>query len=565
MFRRVLMLSAAVLALPLTTFPAVAQTLDWEPVTQERLNDPAPGEWPSKRRTLNGWGYSPLDQINRENVDELEVAWAFQTGTAGTIEWTPQVVNGVMFLQVNNDGVLAIDAENGDLIWEYNYRMMSSERMAELGVGGGNTSRGIVIYDDKVIAHFGDSHVVALDATSGQEVWKTFTDGLGYTSPGIVADGVLISGNRAKNYDRGFITGLDVETGEMLWRTYSIPAEGEPGYDSWETPGAAEIGHGSVWGTPTYDPELDLVYVTTGNPDPYTPQTRPGDNLYTQSLLALDAQTGEIEWYHQFIPNDAWDQDSIMEPILIDIEWEGEPRKAVIHTGKSGFTNLLDRETGEYLGSMFTTYQNIFESVDDEGRPVLNEDVIPRPGERVIACPSTRGGTDWPARSYSPDTGYYYLSGNNVCMDVEGFVYNPGDPLRNIDDIRIVAPDYDYIGELFAIDPETLEVAWSVEYDIPTSAIALPTAGGLVFAGMMDRNFVAYDDSTGEELWRQRLDAPIEAHPISYEIDGTQYIAVPTGCCTIVGGALANELTPGVVGPTGTGVIWVFKLEDDAA
>lgn len=555
-------LLALAVALPLATTGVIAQDSSWTPITQDILDNPPDSDWLSRRRTLDGQGYSPLDQINRDNVGDLEVAWAFQSGTSGNVEWTPQVANGVMFVQANNDRVLALDAATGDLKWEYTYRMLPAERMKELGVGGGATSRGIVIYEDKIIAHFGDSHVVAIDAVSGKEVWKTFTDGLGYTSPGIVADGVLISGNRAKNYDRGFITGIDTTSGEVLWKTYAIPGEGEPGYETWEIPGTAEVGHGSVWGTATYDKELGQVYITIGNPDPYTNETRRGDNLYTHSVLAMEPKTGNIVWYHQFVPNDSWDVDSIMEPVLFDAEYKGEQRKLMIHTGKSGFTNLLDRSTGEYLDSMFVTYQNVFSSVDENGRPVNNADVIPRPGERVIACPSTRGGTDWPARSYSPRTGLYYLTGNHVCMDVEGLAYNPGDNMRNLDDKRVVAPGYEHIGELFAINPLTMEFDWTVKYDIPTTGIPLPTAGGVLFSGTIDRFFVAYNDETGEELWRHRVDQPIESHPISYSVDGTQYVAITSGCCSIVGGAMARELTPGVVGPTGTGVIWVFKLPD---
>lgn len=546
---------------PLLATGVTAQTA-WQPVTQDLLTNPPDGWWPSKTRTPDGSRYSPLDQINRDNVADLEVAWVLETG-APAVEGTPAVANGIMYFQARSQRVIAADATTGDIIWVYEYELLPQEERAELGVGGDGRSRGIVLYEDMVFMHTGDSHIVALDAQTGQELWKTFTDGRGYTSPGIIADGVLVSGNRAKNNDRAFVTGVDTETGEVLWQTYVIPGPGEPGYETWEVEGTAERGHGSVWGSPTYDPVLNLVYVTTGNPDPYTNQTRPGDNLYVQSVLAMDPQTGEINWYHQFIPNDSWDQDSINEAILFDAEIDGEMRHLMVHTGKSGFTNLLDRETGEWLDSMFTTYLNIFTGVDEDGHPILNEDVIPRPGERVIACPSTRGGTDWPARAYSPVTGLYYLSGNHICMDVEGVAYAPGDPNRNIDDIRVVAPGYEHIGEMFAIDPLTMEVVWSLPYDIPTSAIPLPTGGGLVFAGTIDRYFIAYNDETGEELWRQRVNAPVEGHPIAYEVDGVQYIAVPTGCCSLVGGAIARELTPEVIGPTGTGQIWVFRLPQD--
>ncbi|HEX7005065.1 MAG TPA: PQQ-binding-like beta-propeller repeat protein [Trueperaceae bacterium] len=542
-----------------------AQLEPWQSITEEFLTNPPASAWPSKRRTPNSWGYSPLDQINTENVSDLELAWSIDTGVAGQVEWTPVVANGRMFLQAGATRIMAMDAATGDLLWTYEYEMLPAEERAELGVGGSSTSRGLTLFQDMVIGHFGDSHIVAVDAETGQEVWKTFTDGGGYTSPGIIADGVLISGNSAKGYDRAFVTGTDPESGEVLWKTYMIPGPGEPGYETWEVEGTAEVGHASAWMTPSYDPELNLVYVGTGNPDPYTPQSRPGDNLYTGSILALDPQTGEIVWYHQVMPNDSWDLGSVMETILVDLEIDGETVPALLHTNKGGFLNILNRETGEYIDHTFVVYQNVIESVDPEtGRPTYNEEVIPHPGERVIACPSTRGGTDWPARAYSPETNLYYLSGNHVCMDVEGFAWSDGMPMRNIDDIRVVAEGYeDRIGELFAFHADTLEPAWSVEFELPTTAIPLPTAGGLVFAGHTDRFFRAYDAETGEELWGARLTGPIEGHPISYAVDGTQYVAVPAGCCSLVGSAMLRDFAPEALGPAGTGSIFVFKLDND--
>jgi len=549
-------------ALPLAA-TAIAQDA-WQPITEDFLNNPPDEAWPAKRRTPSALGYSPLDQINRENVADLELAFVLETGVMGTNEGTPVVVNDVMFYQARSQRIIAADAATGQLIWTYDYNVRPVEERSELGIGGDQTSRGIVVYENMVIANMGDAVILALDAQSGQEIWRTETNAQGYTSPGMIAGGILVSGGRARDNDRASVTGVDAETGEILWERYVIPGPGEPGYETWEVEGTAERGHGSVWGTPTYDPELNLVYIFVGNPDPYTRQTRPGDNLYTNSVLALDPPTGEIVWYHQFVPNDSWDVDSIMEGILFDAEYQGEMRHLMIHTGKSGFTNLLDRETGEWLDYRFTAYQNVFASVDENGRPTMNEDLVPRPGERVIACPSTRGGTDWPARSYSPDTGLYYISGNHVCMDVEGIEYSPGDPNRNLDDFRVRAPGYDeYIGELWAIDPLTMETAWSVTYEHPTSAIPLPTAGGLLFAGDVDNTVRAYADDSGELLWSHPVASTVEGHPISYMVDGVQYVAFPTGCCSIAGAGLASELTPDILGLRGSAQIWVFRLPQD--
>jgi PQQ-dependent dehydrogenase (methanol/ethanol family) len=549
--------------LPAAT-PAFAQFENWQSITDEFLNNPPDEAWPSKRRVPGAMGYSPLDQITRDNVNDLELAFVLETGVLGANEGTPVVVNGVMFFQARSQKVIAADAATGRLLWEYKYDLLPAEQRTELGVAGDGYSRGVVVYEDMILANMGDSHVVAIDAKTGQEIWRTQTNGMGYTSPGIIANGVLVSGNRAKNYDRGSVTGIDAKSGEILWEKHMIPGPGEPGYETWEVEGTAEIGHASIWGSPTYDPVLNLVYIFVGNPDPYTPETRPGDNLYTNSVVALNPQTGEIVWYHQFVPNDAWDVDSVMEGISIDAEYNGEMRHLMIHTGKSGFTNLLDRETGEWLDHTFTTYQNIFESVDENGRPTMVKDKIPRPGERVIACPSTRGGTDWPARAYSPDTGLYYLSGNHICMDVEGLEYSPGDPMRNLDDIRVVAPGYEgRIGAIFAIDPLTMEKAWTVEIEHPTSTIPLPTAGGLIFTGEVDNTVRAYADDTGELLWTHPTSNPGEGHPISYEVDGVQYVAFPTGCCSIVGAALARENTPEIMSISGTNQIWVFRLPQD--
>lgn len=551
------------LTLPVMAVPALAQD-GWQPVTEDFLYNPPDEAWPSKRRNPLGWGYSPLDQINRENVADLELAFVLETGALGANQGTPVVVNGVMFFQARSQRVIAADAATGALLWDYRYTLLPQEQRTELGVAGDQASRGVVVYENMVIANMGDSHVVALDAQTGQEIWRTQTTGQGYSSPGMIAGGVLVSGNRAVDNDRAAVSGIDTETGEILWERYVIPGPGEPGYETWEIEGTAERGHGSVWGSPVYDPALDLVYIFVGNPDPYTNQTRPGDNLYTNSVLALRPQSGEIVWYHQFVPNDSWDVDSTMEGILFDAEIDGEMRHLIVHTGKSGFTNLLDRETGEWLDYTFTTYQNIFLDVDENGRPTQNPDVIPNPGERVVACPSTRGGTDWPARSYSPETGLYYLSGNHICMDVQGFEYSPGDPNRNIQDIRVVAPGYEgRIGKIFAIDATTLDEVWSVEIEHPTSAILLPTAGGVLFSGEVDNTVRAYDDSTGELLWTHPVSNAAEGHPITYAVDGVQYVAFPTGCCSLVGGGLARENNPEIMSIPGTNQIWVFRLPDE--
>ncbi len=565
--------AAALLAAPAVGLPsaAAAQEAGWEPgergwtpVTQAFLNDPPPGAWPSRRRTLDHQAFTPLAQITPANVGELAVAWIFDTGVTGSVQWEPIVVNGRMFLQLNCAGVVALDAATGALLWRYTYELLPPAERQARGVSGCQASRGLTVFDDRIMAHFGDSHIVALDALSGEELWKTFTDGLGYSSPGIMAGGVLVSGNRAKDHDRAFVTGIDPYSGEILWKRYVIPGPGEYGYDSWEVEGTAEIGHGSVWLTPSHDPELDLVYIPTGNPDPYTSWTRPGDNLYTNSVLALRPATGEIVWYHQYIPHDSWDQDMAMSPVLADLEIEGELRKVLVHSGKSGFTNVLDRATGEFLGHRFTTYQNIFLDVDPvTGRPVMNDALRPRPGVQVTACPSTRGGTDWPGRAFSPETGLYYISGNHVCMEVEGIEFVPGEtPLRNIADRMVPAPGHDHIGELWAIDPVTLETAWSIRYPIATSATPLPTGSGLLFVGHMDRNLYAYDAATGEELWRRGLDHHIESHPISYEVDGVQYLAVATGGGSLIGGALVRLLSPDWNLPRQSGMLWVFRLRE---
>jgi len=536
--------------------------INWEPITQEFLNEPPPQVWVTKRRTFDAQGFSPLDQITPENVQKLEVAWDFDTGVTGSVQWEPKVVNDVLFVQTDCQGVLALDARTGHQLWAYEYRLLPIWTRWFRGVAGCQTSRGLAIYGDKLLAHFGDSHIVGIDASTGEEVWKTFTDGYGYSSPGIVADGVLVSGNRAKEYDRAFVTGLDPETGEILWRTYVIPSRGQPGYETWEIDGSAEMGHGSVWLSPSYDPELNLVYLGTGNPNPYTAQSRPGDNLYTNSVLAMDPQTGRIVWHHQYLPNDSWDQDMAMTPILADVEIDGEVRPVLLHTGKTGWLNVLDRRTGEFLGHTFTTYQNIILDVDAKtGRPKTDRELVPKPGKRVIACPSTRGGTSWPGRAFSPETGLYYISGNHVCMDVEGIAFRPRlVALRNIDDRFVQAPGFEHVGEIWAIDPSTLETVWTIQYDIPTTATLLPTAGGVLFAGHIDRHLYAYDPTTGEELWSHELDHQIESHPITYEIDGDQYVAVATGGGSLVGSDLVEVFAPEWSLPEGPGRIWVFRL-----
>ena len=542
-------------------------TGEYRPVTQERLENPEPENWLSYRATYDGWGYSPLYQIDADNVADLVPVWSFSTGVNSGHEAPPVVNDGVMFVTTPGNQVIAIDASTGDLLWLYEHEM------PEDVIGFHYTNRGVALFGDKVYTATLDARVVALDAATGDVVWdmSVADNGRGYyiTLAPLTARGkVMVGVSGGELGIRGFVVALDTETGEEVWRTHTVPAPGEPGNDSW--PGDSwQTGGAAVWITGHYDPELGLTYWGTGNPGPWMGDARPGDNLYTNSVIALDVDTGELANYHQYHWNGSWDWDEVSTPLLIDVERDGRTFPALVHPGRNGYLWLLERgaDAISFVDAWPYVRQNVFTSIDPEtGRPTYDEEHKPGIGARAEFCPSLWGGKDWPPAAYNPGTGLLYIPANeNLCGAITGreVQYRPGRAFTGAQTEMNVWPGADHIGELQAWDINTGEEVWTAEFESPNWGPVLTTAGNLVFmGGTSDRYFRAFDARTGEALWEQRTNSGVIGVPSSYMIDGVQYIAVQSGF-----GVDAASMRRRVDADQGTesfvpqgGVIWVFAL-----
>ena len=541
---------------------------EWEPITEERLLNPEDGDWHYYRRTYDVTGFSPLDQINRTNVTDLRLVWAYSMRDNSRWVPTPIIANGLMYVSEGSGRVVAFDVATGDVAWIHRRNYPEDIGLSQAY----NRARGVSVYNDKVYWGTADSYLVALNALTGEQMWEVktgdYTTGEGHNHPGLIADGKVIVGfTGGDRTGRGSIAAHDAETGEFLWKTYTVPEPGEPGSESWADSALPPLG-GNTWGTISYDPELKRIYMGTGQPKPWATTLRgPGDALYTNSILSLDIDTGEIVWYFQVVPADNWDLDSPHESMLIDLEIGGTTRKALVETSKIGWGLVLDRVTGEFIHAFRTGYDNLITGWSDTGRPSFNPDLIPTredvdSGRVFEVCPHLHGTRNLNAPSYSPVTGLYYLGINNSCMDVI-FVteeYEEGGRYSGVGTNRKRVPDYDYIGEFVAFNPVTGQRAWQYRptNDDVMTASALATGGGIVFGGTANRKLFALDADTGEHLWETRLNGDISGAPVTFEVDGKQYLAVGAG------GRIAQTTSYAPLADIditeGNGVVWVFAL-----
>ncbi|UYQ70796.1 PQQ-binding-like beta-propeller repeat protein [Pelagibacterium flavum] len=550
---------------------------DLTPVTDEMLNNPPDGDWLMWRRTYNGWGYSPLDEINKDNVGDLELAWAWGMSPGGRSQETPLVHDGILYLQNSSHLIQALDGATGELIWEYEYELPDEVNP--------NGERSKAIYDDKLIIATRDAHLIALDAKTGQLIWdKTvanYEHGFAFSSGPIVANGVVVQGmTGCSNAQPGgcFFTGHDVDTGEELWRVHTIARGDTPEGNSWNgLPLESRYG-ASAWITGSYDPEQNLIFAGVGQPYPWNveiagltpPSSDPNvtnEALYTNSTLAIDVTTGELEWYHQYLETDSLDLDYAYERILVDLPFNGEMRQQVVTTGKIGIIESLDRTTGEWLWAQETAPQNVVLSIDpDTGEKEINPEVIPVIGETTFNCPADPGSKAWQATAYSPRTETLYLPTVEFCSNT---TVNPLDPgeiytgggLQTF--ARVPHPDGDgNIGQVRAINLVDQSEVWQYRQYAPVTSATLPTGGGLVFVGSLDRKFMAFDDETGEKLWESGpLSNSLESFPISYEAGGKQYVAVVANWASGLG-RLAS-LTPDIRLPSDNpATLYVFALPD---
>ena len=547
-----------------------SQERDWEPITEERLLDPEDGDWMNYRRTYDVTGFSPLDQINRDNVGDLRMVWAWSVRDNSRWVPTPIVANGLMYVAEGSGRVIAFDAVSGDVAWMHTRSYPEDiEKSQALG-----RHRGVSVYGDTIYWGTADAALVALDALTGEQRWEVstgdYSTGLGHSHPALIADGKVVLGFAGGDRSgRGVVVAHDAETGEHIWTTYTVPAPGEPGYETWTEREIPPLG-GLTWNTISYDPELGLIYLGTGQPTPWASTLRgPGDALYTNCILALDLDTGEIEWYFQVVPSDNWDLDATHESMLVDLVIDGVERKALIETSKIGWGVVLDRETGRFINAFRTGHDNIITGWTDTGSPIFNPEQIPTlddvDSDRIFeVCPHFHGTRNLNSPSFSPETGLYYSGINNSCMDVT-FVseeYQPGRIYRGMGSRVKMVPGYDYIGEFVAFNPVSGERAWEYrpESGAPMTASALATAGGIVFGGTADRRFFALDADSGDLLWETRLNGDISGAPVTFEIDGRQYLAVGAG--GRIGQTTSYARLTDLTLPQGSGVVWVFALPE---
>ncbi|MEE2669561.1 MAG: methanol/ethanol family PQQ-dependent dehydrogenase [Gemmatimonadota bacterium] len=551
-----------------TLRPAALSGQLYRPVTDERLLSPEPENWLSYRGTYNGWGYSPLDQIDVSNVQDLVPVWTFSTGAGGGHESPPIVNDGIMFVTTPGNQVLALDVRTGDLLWRYRHELPLDR------VAFHDTNRGVALFGDKVYTATLDARVVALDARSGEFVWDTSVadNAAGYymTLAPLAARGkVMVGVSGGELGIRGFVVALDTETGEEVWRTHTIPGPGEPGNDTW--PGDSwRTGGAAVWLTGHYDADLGLTYWGTGNPGPWIGDQRPGDNLYTNSVIALDVDTGELVAHHQYHWNGSWDWDEVSTPLLVDVEREGRSIAGLVHPGRNGYLWILERgpDAINFVEAQPFVQQNVFTSIDRQtGRPTYDEDRKPGTGKLADFCPSWWGGKDWPPAAYNPTTKLLYIPANeNLCATSEGeeVEYRPGRAFIGADTEMTLRAGADHIGELQAWDLNAGEQVWATEFDSQNWGPVLTTGGGLVFmGGTNDRYFRAFNARTGEVLWQQRTNSGVIGVPSTYAVDGVQYVAVQSGW-----GVDAASMGRRIDGQRGTstfvpegGVVWVFALE----
>ena len=532
---------AVLASMLVASFPVVAQ------VPYDRIVRAAtePQNWLTYNGGYFSQRYSTLAQITPANVSDLEMKWMVQNQVVGAWQSNPLVVDGVMYLTERPNDVMAVDAKTGAMFWLYRYTPSDKARVC-----CGANNRGVAILGDTLFMGTLDAHLIAIDATSGRPLWNIEVGDVNKAysitmAPLVIKDKVLVGVGGGEFGIRGFIAAYDAKTGREAWRFYTIPGPGEPGHDTWKDDDW-EHGGAPAWVTGSYDPNLNLTYWGIGNPGPdWNPDQRPGDNLYSDSVVALDADTGKLKWHFQFTPNDAYDYDSVQVPVLADMTWRGAPAKLMLWANRNGYVYALDRVTGKFLSGTPFVKVNWSSGLDERGRPIQT----PQP-EGQPTYPGNQGGSNWYPPSFSPRTGLFYFA----AWDNYGTVYRKEaaeyEPGRNFlgGGFTVVAPtpgaptigigrrgpinnwtDEVGHGAVLAVDPQTGATKWRFEqFDVSDSGM-LTTASDLLFTGGREGHFHALDARTGQLLWRASLGGQIVMAPITYQVDGKQYVSVIAG------------------------------------
>jgi len=488
-----------------------------------------PGRWLTYSGDYSGKRHSPLTQITPENAHQLRPVWTFQTGTTTRgrgFETTPLVDDGVLYVTGSNNYAWAIDARTGRTFWQYRRNLPD-----DLTYGSSApVNRGFGMLDNSLFMVTLDAHLLSFDRRSGDILWDIeladYRIGYAATLAPLVIDGKVIVGISGGEYaTRGFIDAYDPATGERIWRWNSIPGPGEPGSETWpDDPAVLAGGGGGTWMNGSYDPDLDLIYWGVGNPNPdYYGDVRPGDNLYSNSLVALEASTGRLRWHYQFTPHDLNDWDSNQIPVLADIEWEGEQRQVAMLANRNGFFYVLDRLTGELLLGKPFTATTWAREIGEDGRPIILND-----GSKGCV-PDPWGSTNFMPPSFYPELGLFFLTARETCATYvpEEPQMIPGQPSFG----GVVFIDSEQgSGALRALDVTTGELRWEFTYPSPTFGGVMTTASGLVFAGDHEGNFMAFNARTGENLWHYQTGSRIwGAAPMTHVLDGRQYVLIPSG------------------------------------
>jgi alcohol dehydrogenase (cytochrome c) len=519
-------------------------------------------EWLMYGRDFRNWRYSPLDDITPENVAQLKPIWAMSTGgQLGGLEATPLFRDGVLYFSADYARVFAVDARSGNIIWRYEPEY---EEGLTAALCCGPIHRGVAMRDDFIFVARLDAKLVALNRADGKVVWEQTIDDwkkgvTANSAPLVVGDHVIVGISGGEYGVRGYLNSYNAKDGKLEWQTYTVPAPGEPGSETWPKDDTWQKGGGPTWLTGSYDAETNTLYWGTGNPGPWAADLRPGDNLWTNSMLALDPDTGKIKWGFQYTPNDSWDYDGMSTPILIDTKIDGQDRKIAAVSNRNGFFYAIDRTNGKFIyafpvvdGINWTT------GLDPQtGRPSVVEAMKPKSDGKKVGpiIPGLEGGTNWFPPAYDPESGLFYVAVNQWGMGLTAWEkgklqYKPGDFYMGVDYQMYRMGDV--IGRIKAIDVSNKKVVWEIDSPLPLFAGMLVTKGGVLFTGDQRGRMLALDAKTGKLLWKFQTGSGINASPITYELDGKQYVAILSG--------LGGDPSFYYSAPKG-GMLWVFSVD----